>query len=146
MNLRKIKRMAAQLLGVGESKVWIDPAQLSKAKEAMTKEDVRGMFKDGIVKKKDTPHHSKGRARILHGKKTLGRKRGYGKRRGLKSVRTQLKTRWIEKVRAQRKKLRDLRKNNKIKHSTYAEIYRRVKGNFFRGTKHLEEFATTGKI
>ncbi|MEK6970542.1 MAG: 50S ribosomal protein L19e [archaeon] len=138
MNPRKIKRMAADILGVGESKVWIDSAQLAKAAEAMTRDDIRGLIAQRIVRKRQDAQHSRGAARILHAKKRLGRKSGKGKRTGTKKARSKPREQWISRVRALRKTLRGHQKAGTLK-GNYRTLYKQIKGNHFRGTKHLQQ-------
>lgn len=138
MNPRKIKRMAADILGVGESKVWIDSTQTVKAMEAMTRDDIRNLIAQRIVRKRQDAQHSRGAARILHAKKRLGRKSGKGKRTGTKKARSKPREQWIARVRALRKTLQEYKKAGKLK-GTYRALYKQVKGNHFRGTKHLQQ-------
>ncbi len=145
MNPRKLKRMAAQIMNVGETKVWIDEAQLIKATEAMTRDDVRGLIRQRIVRKRHGNQHSRGAARILRAKKRVGRKSGKGKRSGTKKARMQPKVQWQNRVRALRKTLRKLKAEGKIKEN-YSTLYKQIKGNHFRGKKHLEQVATGGNL
>ena len=139
MELNKLKRLSAQVLGVGESKVWFDPAQLEEISQAMTKEDIRGLINSRAIRKKKTQEKSRGGARILHAKKVKGRRRGKGKRTGLKSARMGKKSLWIKNVRAQRKMLRSLKKTEKFGKKEYGKFYRQIKGNLFRGKKYVEQ-------
>ena len=41
MTLRTVRRLAADILGVGENRIWIDPENLDRIAEAMTREEVR---------------------------------------------------------------------------------------------------------
>ena len=143
MNPRKIKRMAADILGVGESKIWISPEHMKQASEAMTRDDVRKLVGQRIIQKRKDQGHSRGGARILHAKKKKGRKSGLGKRTGTKKARMQPKVQWAARVRALRKKLRELKKEGTLK-GNYAKLYRQIKGNVFRGKKHLESLAKEG--
>jgi large subunit ribosomal protein L19e len=138
MNPRKLKRMAADILGVGESKVWVDPAQIVKAAEAMTRDDVRGLISQRIIRKRQDAHHSRGGARILHAQKRLGRKRGKGKRTGTKKARSKPREQWMARVRALRKMLKEYKSRGKV-NETYRVLYRQIKGNHFRGKKHLQQ-------
>jgi len=132
MKTQKVKTIVAKLLKTGKSKIWIDPNQREKISEAMTKEDVRSLIADKIAKRKKTSQQNK--KRVLAKKK--GRKRGPGKRKGTAKARTNPKKKWIKSVRAQRKKLRQL-KAGKLKIS-YQKAYKMIKGGYFRGKKHLE--------
>lgn len=147
MELTKIKRMAAQVLGVGEKKVWINPAQRAKAMEAMTKDDVRGLIAERIVKKRPFLGQSRVRARLLKEKKKKGRKRGYGKRTGTFKARAEKKKSWIKNVRAQRKKLKELKEKSPeaFEKVSYRQIYNKVKGGFFRGKKYVEAAVKEGQ-
>jgi len=144
--LNKIRRMAAQLLKVGNGKVWLNPDEREKIASVMTKEDVRELIKNGLIKKKKTNEKSRGRTRILGRKKKLGRKKGHGKRKGKGSARAKKKRRWIANVRAQRSTLRMLKKKDEkaVKKAGYSKIYKRIMGGFFKGKRYVEE-AVKGK-
>jgi large subunit ribosomal protein L19e len=142
MQLERIKAIAAQLLNVGKNKVWVNPKENQKASEAMTKEDVRSLIGEGVITKKKTNAHSRGRARILAIKKKKGRKSGMGKRKGTKKARVKTKETWIKNVRAQRRTLKELKEKNPeaIEAVGYSTMYKRVKGNYFKGKKYVEAF------
>ena len=138
MQLNKIRRMAAEILKVGKSKVVFSEKDRERIAESMTKEDVRQLIKDRIVKKRKDAYQSKARARKLKEKKKKGRKRGSGKRKGTTKTRVNKKKSWIKNVRAQRKKLKELKKEGQVKEGEYGKIYRRIKGNYFKGKKYVE--------
>ena len=56
-SLSNQKRLAAEVLGVGESRIWLDPDKVTDVANAITREDVRGLIKDGTVKFSDKPRH-----------------------------------------------------------------------------------------
>lgn len=138
MQLNKIRRMAAKILKVGKNKIVFSEKDRERIAESMTKEDVRQLIKDGIVKKRKASYQSKGRARKLKEKKRKGRKRGKGKRKGTTKTRTRKKKSWIKSVRAQRKKLKELKKKVKMKNGEYGKVYKMIKGNYFKGKKYVE--------
>jgi len=138
MQLNKIRRMAAEILKTGKTKIVFSEKDKNKIAESMTKEDVRKLIKEGIVKKRKDNYQSKAGARKLKEKKKKGRKRGKGKRKGTIKARTNKKRAWITKVRAQRKKLKELKKEVKMEKGQYGKIYRMVKGNYFKGKKYIE--------
>ncbi len=138
MQLNKIRRMAAGILKVGKTKIVFSEKDQDKIAESMTKEDVRQLIKDGIVKKRKDQHQSRARARKLKEKKTKGRRRGKGKRKGTTKTRTQKKKTWMKNVRAQRKKLKELKTEVKMEKGQYSKIYRMIKGNYFKGKKYVE--------
>ncbi len=138
MQLNKIRRMAAEILKVGESRIVFSEKERNRIAESMTKEDVRQLIKDGIVKKRKNAYQSRGRARKLKEKKKKGRKRGKGKRKGTTKTRVNKKKTWMKNIRAQRKKLRELKEKTEMEKGEYGKIYRRIKGNYFKGKKYIE--------
>ncbi|MDD5148302.1 MAG: 50S ribosomal protein L19e [Candidatus ainarchaeum sp.] len=142
MKSGKIKIIAARVLKCGSNRVWFNPEEAEKVKSAMTKEDVKALIQEGIIRKKKANAQSMGRARILSAKKKRGRKRSFGSRRGLKSARSEKRRRWIGRVRALRSELKKLKKENPkaVEKIGYRKIYRLVKGNFFKGRRYLDAF------
>lgn len=142
MELKKAKTLAASLFKVGETRVYIDPAQEEAVKAAITKDDVRGLIGKRIIKKRSGDMTSKGRARVLQAKKAKGRKRGHGKRTGSFKARAKPREKWMKTVRALRETLRALRKEKGMDSTDYQKYYRLIKGNYFRGKKQLKETVT----
>ncbi len=147
MELNKVKKLAAQILKVGVRRIYIDPTKTEKVKEAMTKDDIRGLIAERIVKKRPLVNQSRGRARVLAEKKKKGRKRGHGKRKGTKKTRVEKKKTWINRVRAQRQALKEMKKENPeaVKELGYGDIYRKIKGNYFKGKKYVKDYIQGGK-
>lgn len=140
MRQDKIKKMAAELLNCGQGRIWLDPEQNDKIKSVMTKEDVRGLIEEKVIRKIKDNLKSRGRARILQTKRKKGRKRGTGKRKGTKKARSEKKPTWMKKVRSQRKMLKELRKDNPkaVSKIGYRTLYKRIKGGYFKGKKYLK--------
>jgi large subunit ribosomal protein L19e len=142
MNLSKAKELAAVLLKVGKGRIWINPEQNKKVEEAMTKDDIRALIAERIIKKRASTEQSRSRARVLAEKRTKGRRRGTGKRTGTKKTRLNKKSSWMGKVRVQRALLKQMRKENpeKFVEESYAKVYRKIKGNYFKGKKYLQAY------
>ena len=142
MQLDKVRRLAADVLKTGENRIWMDPAENEKISEVITKEDVRVLITEGFIKKKSARGQSTGRSKALRIQKKKGRRRGMGKRKGTLQSRTPKKKSWMKNVRAQRKKLRELRENNPkdVEKVGYSDVYRKIKGNYFRGKKYVEAY------
>ena len=49
MKLTSQKRLAAQVMKVGKSRVWIDPQFEDEASLAITKEDIRRLVDEGVI-------------------------------------------------------------------------------------------------
>lgn len=130
MELNKVRALAAKALGVGRSRIRFADAE--KASEAITREDVRTLYKDRAIVVLPETGTSRGRARVLMAKKKLGRKVGRGKRRGTKGAREDKKAKWMRQVRSQRELLKAKRPLE------YRKLYKMVKGGYFKSLKHLE--------
>ncbi len=142
MELRKAKELSAKIMKVGVGRIYIDPKTETKVREAMTKDDLRGLIADRAIKKKQDNQQSKGRARALKEQKRKGRKSGKGKRKGTKKARIEKKKTWMNKVRAQRRTLRELRKEKtkEVEEIGYSNLYRKIKGGYFKGKKYLIDY------
>lgn len=143
MNLKKLKEVSGKILKKSKHKLILDKDKVTlekkKISESITKDDVRQLIVTGIVKKKPNTGQSRGRARELLLKKKLKRKRGPGKRKGTLKARNKINYHNI-KVRALRKRLKELKDENKLNGKNYNSLYLKIKGNYFKGKKHLEEF------
>ncbi len=140
MDLKTQRRMAAEILGVGIERVWINPEEQSRVANAVTKDDIRRLIKEGIIKKKPEKGTSRHRARIRALKRAKGRRRGHGRRKGKKTARYPRKEKWMSLIRALRRELKILRDTRKIKRSTYRKLYLLAKGGFFRSKAHLHTY------
>lgn len=138
MNLTHKRRIAASLLKVGSKRVWFNPERLADIKEAITKEDIRNLVKDGgiLIKQKRGISRFRIRARLAQKKK--GRRQGPGTRKGKATARLPRKTEWINKIRKQRKFLKLLKSKKAISPKIYRNLRQKIKGSFFRSKRHLK--------
>ena len=65
MNVSVQRRMAADILKCGLDRVWIDPEKLDVVKAAITKNDIRALIRDGVIKKKQKKGISSARTKKL---------------------------------------------------------------------------------
>ncbi len=142
-SLKFVKRLAAEILKVGESRVWIDPEQIERAAAAISREDVKRLIKDGVIEKRPPSTPSRGRKRLARIRKRKGRGRGPGKRKGPRISRKEL---WIMRIRAQRKFLRMLKEKRLIDRRTYRRLYMLAKGGMFRSVAHLKAYIEEHKL
>ncbi|MEM1533210.1 MAG: 50S ribosomal protein L19e [Desulfurococcaceae archaeon] len=132
------KRLASEILGVGTSRIWINPKEVDRVSEAITREDIEQLIHDGVIGVKPVHSNSRERWKLRHEKIKKGRRRGYGKRKGSKGARANEKTLWMNSVRKIRRYLKYLRDNKVISRSTYRRLYRMAKGGAFRSLAHLK--------
>lgn len=131
-DLTNQKRLASKILGVGISRVWLDPDKLEDIKNVITREDIRGLIEAGTIKRIQSNGISRSRAKERDLKREKGHRKGHGSRRGAKGARTPKKALWIRRIRTQRKKLKALRTDNTIDRSLYRKMYRKAKGGVYR--------------
>ncbi len=137
-SLKTQKRLASDLLGVGDKRVWLDPTKFKEIKEAITKADIAELVKKGMIKKKALVGQSRSRARALHAKKRKGHRRGLGSRKGSKSARADFE--WVDRVRALRNELSKQRKNGNIDRKQFRILYKKIKGNAFHSVTHMRNY------
>lgn len=137
VNLSLQKRLAAKVAKVGLDRIAFDQAKLSDIKEAITKADIRTLFKEGAIKIKPPKKTSRHRARARAAKRKKGRQRGEGKRKGTWFARNPKKRLWINTIRPQRALLKYLLEKGKITQKNYRLAYAKAKGGEFRSKSHL---------
>lgn len=133
------RRIAASILKCGVNRVYIDPYRLEDVAEAVTREDVRRLIKEGVIGKKQARGISRGRARKRMIQKKKGRRRGPGSRRGAKYARYPRKKRWMNTIRALRRTLKTYRDEGVISPETYRKYYRQAGGGMFRSVSHMNQ-------
>ena len=138
MDLKNQRRLASEILGCGENRVWIDPTRMEDVGEAITRNDVRRLIDSKAIKAKQKVGVSRGRARYMQGQKRKGKRRGHGSRKGSKKARTPKKRAWINTIRPVRAQLMRYRKEGKIDSATYRKLYRRAKGGMFKSKARLD--------
>jgi len=136
-DLSNQKRMAAEILGTGETRVWMDDKRAEDIAAAITRTDVRALIEEGAIKRRPEKGVSKGRARAKTAKRRYGHRRGHGSRRGAKGARMPKKEQWMKRIRALRQRLKTLRDEGVIDTSTYRKLYNKAKGGEFRSVTHL---------
>jgi large subunit ribosomal protein L19e len=146
MDLKNQRRMAAQLLKCGESRVWIDSNREEDVADAITRSDVRTLINSGTIASRQKRGVSRGRANYLKAQKRKGRRSGQGSRRGTKHARKPSKEVWMQTIRPIRGRLRELRDSGVIDARTYRKYYMRAKGGMFKSKPHLESHLKTEGI
>lgn len=134
------KRLAAEILGVGIHRIWIDPDYIKDVETAVTKEEIRRLIHERKIWKRPirgTSHH---RANIRAIKRRKGRQRGPGKRKGSKKARMGGSYVWVIKIRAIRRILRALKFSGIITPKTYNKLRRMAKAGVFKSKAHVVNY------
>ncbi len=146
MRLKNKKKLAAKILKIGKSRVWIDPERTEGVETAITREDIRRLIHEKVIQARPKQGVSRSRARISDAKKKKGRRRGEGRRKGHKTSKISSKRMWMTKVRLQRKKLKNWRETRVISSDVYRRLYGMIKGGAFADASHLDEHVKTHKL
>ncbi len=133
-----VKRLAASILGVGESRIRVLDAK--KAGEALTRDDLRGLIEKKLVVAVQKKGVGRAKAAQRAARKRAGRRGGRGSRKGSRAVEKIL---WAGKIRAQRKFLSAVRPRLG---RAYRRVYLMMKGNAFRDVGALKAFLAENKL
>ena len=132
------KRLAAKVLKIGQSRVWMNPEKMKDIEKAITKIDIRK-----LVKKNDIKTMPK-KVRILVPMKN--KKRGHGSRKGKKNAIVSSKTKWINTVRPQRRLVKELKTDGLLSAVDYRKLYKLIKGGMFRSRSHLKLYIEQNRM
>lgn len=141
MNLTIQRRMAAEILGIGVNRVWIDPSKSEEVMSALTREDIKRLIERGIISKR--PEKGTSRARVRARK---NRRKGPGSRKGALKARLSMENLWPAKIRALRRFLRYLRDRRIITRRVYRELYLKAKGGSFDSIASLKRYIEVNNL
>jgi large subunit ribosomal protein L19e len=137
--LRLQKRLAATVLKCGKKRVWIDPNETNEVALANSRKNIKKLYKDGLIMKKQVGMHSRSRVKRVHEAKRKGRHNGMGKRRGKAGARMPVKILWMRRQRVLRRLLKKYREAKKITKDIYHYFYLHAKGNLYKNKLVLVE-------
>lgn len=146
MSLRSQRRMAAEILKVGATRVWIDPERIEDVEVAITRQDIRRLIHEKVIRPVPEKGVSRARARILHEKKRRGLRRGPGGRSGRSGARAPRKQMWMKKIRALRRRLRELRENRSITENVYRRLYIMAGSGSFRSIADMKRYIESHRL
>ena len=127
------KKLAADILKVGKSRVWISPAKedQKEVQAAITRVDIKRLIKKGTIKAVPS------KVRKPKTKATRKKRKKAGSRKGSKYARLTKKRRWMSTVRPLRAMLKEYKDEGQIDNATYRRLYMLVKGGQFRSRSHM---------
>lgn len=129
MNLIKKKKLAQEVLGKGKKKIVFVNSRLDEIKEALTKQDIRDLQKEGAIIVKE----NKGRRKLTKRKN----KRGPGKIK--KNVNTR-KQDYVIMTRKLRKYVAELKERKILTRDEVTDIRKKIRNRQFRSKAHLKEY------
>ena len=127
MNLGKKKGLAKRTFGIGKDRIIFVESRLDDIKEAITKQDMRDLRRDGAIIIKEVGGRKKIRSK---------RSRGAGNiRKG-----TKVKKRdYIILTRKLRKYTAEMKKSGELSKDSFDDIRKKIRNKAFRSKAHLKE-------
>jgi large subunit ribosomal protein L19e len=137
MSATTVKRLAADILGVGVNRVRLDKDNLGKVEEALTRADVRGLVDEGVVYAipKKAGHRTQEKPRQRR-----------GRRKGNKKARTGGKSAWMVRIRSQRAFLEQLVGSGELPRAHKRATYLKIKGGAFKGKAAMRAYLAENRM
>ncbi|MBT96520.1 MAG: 50S ribosomal protein L19e [Candidatus Pacearchaeota archaeon] len=129
MNLKKKKELSRKTLKVGKERIIFLKSRLNEIKEAITKQDIRDLKKEGAI--------------IIKVKKGRRKNKNKRKKRSIGNIRKKVNKRKQEYVimtRKLRKYIDELKKQGKLSNEKFSDIRKRIRNKAFRSKTHLKEY------
>ena len=132
MSLKGQRRLAAALLGAGQTRIWIDPEETDRVQSAITRKEILSLIREGRIRVVHRKGVSRGRVRS----RSERRKRA-GSRKGGQKIG---KEDWVLRIRSIRRHLRSLRDKRQLARASYKTLLGMSKGGAFRSRSHVDEY------
>jgi len=130
MNLKKKKELAARTFKIGKEKVVFLKSRLDEIKEAITKQDIISLKKEGAIIVKNS-----------RGKKKLVKKRGKARSPGnIRKNVNKRKQEYVILTRKLRKHVAELKRQGNISKEELSDIRKKIRNRIFRSKAHLKEY------
>lgn len=137
-DLKGQRRLAAEILKIGQNRVWINPERMDDVEGAITREEIRKLIHEKTIVTLPEKGVSRSRAKTIRGKKKLGRRSGPGSVTGAGFAKVTQKQAWMIRIRSLRRKLRELKASRVITEATYTQYYRMAGSGRFDSIAELE--------
>ena len=128
MKLERKRDFVSRAIGIGKGRIVFNVNRLSEIKEAITKQDIKDLLKDGAIMIREI----RGRAKVERRK----RARGFGSIR--KKVKNS-KRKYIILTRKLRGHISQLRRKGEISEDSYSKSRKGIRASNFRSLSHLKE-------
>jgi large subunit ribosomal protein L19e len=145
-NLTSQRRLAAQIMKIGQNRVWIDPERVDDVDVAITREEIRKLIHEKIITSLPEKGVSRSRAKTIIEKKRKGRRKGSGSKTGSPRAKITKKEAWMTRIRSLRKRLRELKDSRIITESSYRKIYMVAGSGKFNSIADLERYLKTNEL
>lgn len=128
MNLKTKKELAARALKVGKERVLFVRGRLDEIKEAITKQDIKDLYKEGAIKIKE-----------VKGRKTVKKVRNRSPGNIRKKVNTR-KQDYVIMTRKLRNHVKALKERGELSPEEVKEIRKKIRNKGFKSKAHLKDY------
>ena len=143
MSLKSQRRLAAEIMKIGENRVWIDPERIDYVEAAITREEIKNLIHEKVVRSLPEKGISRARARVFAEKRKKGLRRGPGGKSGPARSKITKKQAWMSRIRPVRRRLRELKDSRAITESVYRKMYDMSESGVFESKADLERYIRT---
>ncbi len=140
MSLKSQRRLAAEILKIGENRVWIDPERIDYVESAITREEIKKLIHEKVVQSIPEKGISRARARVFAEKRKKGLRRGPGGKSGSARSKISKKQVWMNRIRPVRRRLRELKDSRAITENVYRKMYDMSESGAFESKADLERY------
>ena len=134
MKLDKKKALASKVFGVGKERIIFVEPRLAEIKEAITKEDIRGLKADGAIIVKEI----KGRQRNKTGRK----RRTPG---NIRKIARNKKREYMLLTRKLRSHVAYLKSKKELSKKQAEDLRKKIRSRYFKNKSQLKEYISTLK-
>lgn len=146
MSLKSQRRLAAEIMKIGENRVWIDPERIDYVEAAITREEIKKLIHEKVVKSLPEKGISRARARVFAEKRKKGLRRGPGGKSGPARSKITKKQAWMNRIRPVRRRLRELKDSRAITENVYRKMYDMSESGVFESKADLERYIRTRSL
>lgn len=129
MNLGKKKNLAARTLGAGKERIIFVKSRLDEIKEAITKQDIRELYRDGAIILRD-----------IHGRKRVIKKKRNRSTGNIKKKAYKRKKQYVIMTRKLRGFVSELKRQKKLSAEEIEDIRKKIRNKFFKNKAGLREY------
>ena len=129
MNLKKKKTLASKTLKIGKKRIAFITSRLDEIKEAITKQDIRDLKKEGAIRIKE----------IKGSKKNLQKK----KKKSTGNIKKKVNTRkrdYVIMTRKLRAYTKEMFKQGKLSKEDVVEIRKKIRNKIFKSKANLRDY------
>jgi len=134
MNLKSKRKLASRVLNVGKNKIHFNINNLNEIKEAITKQDIRDLYSQGIILIKPVV----GRLKLEKRNRRIGPGKTHMRVKNRKGL-------YVIMTRKLRNHLMEIRKQGKLTREDYLGMRKKIKMKDFKSKAHLKDYIENTK-